>query len=83
MQKNWKNMEHECVSDTNCYSAPSTVTKKIGTGTGGLGNKRKNGDHPNYIIRIGQNTWRLEETCFHTNPNEKPLDNAGMKDWVW
>ena len=33
--------------------ALSTVTK----GTGGLGNKRTSGNHPNYrIIKIGQNT---------------------------
>ena len=29
----------------------------IGTGIGGLGNKRTRGEHPNYtIIKIGQNT---------------------------
>ena len=29
----------------------------IGTGTGGLRNKRISGDHPNYsIVEIGQNT---------------------------
>ena len=31
--------------------------QRIDKGTGGLGNKRTNGDHPNYcIIEIGQNT---------------------------
>ena len=47
--------------------ALSTVTKRIGTGTGGIGNKRTSGDHPNdRIIKIGQNTeespgdlWKL------------------------
>ena len=35
-------------------SALGTVTE--GTGTGGLGNKKTNGNHPNYsIIEIGQN----------------------------
>ena len=30
--------------------------KRFMKGTGGLGNKRMSGDHPNYIIKIGQNT---------------------------
>ena len=45
-------MEHE--SDNYCsqYSY-----QRINKGTGGLGNKRASGDHPNYcIIEIGQNT---------------------------
>ena len=34
-----------------------TVTKKIVTGTGGHGNKRTSGDHPNCsIVEIGRNT---------------------------
>ena len=34
-----------------------TVTKRIGTMTGGLGNKRTIRDHPNFsTIKIGQNT---------------------------
>ena len=37
--------------------ALGTVTKGLIKGTGGLGNKRTNGDHQNYcIIEIGQNT---------------------------
>ena len=37
--------------------ALSTVAKRIGTGTGGLGNERASGVHPNYsIIKINQNT---------------------------
>ena len=56
----------------------------IGTGTGGLGNKRVSGNHPNYsIIEIGQNpekSWRLEETSRHSNSNEKPSANVGVKN---
>ncbi len=38
-------------------SALGTDTKKLDIGTGGLGNKRTSGDHPNHsIIKIGQNT---------------------------
>ena len=37
--------------------ALGTVTKGLLKGTGGLVNKRRSGDHPNYcIIKIGQNT---------------------------
>ena len=44
-------IEHKSDVDTNCNSH-----QRIGTGTGGLGNKRSGG-HPNYnIIKIGQNT---------------------------
>ena len=42
-------MEHDSDDNTNC--------NWINNGTGELGNKRTNGDHPNYcIIEIGQNT---------------------------
>ena len=35
------------------------VKKRINTRTGGLGNERTSGDHPNYsIIEIGQNTQK-------------------------
>ena len=36
--------------------ALGTVTKELVKGTGGLGNKRMSGDHPNYSIKINQNT---------------------------
>ena len=37
--------------------ALGTVTKGLIRGTGGVGNNRTSGDHPNYcIIEIGQNT---------------------------
>ena len=35
-------------------------SQRIGTGTGGLGNKRTNGDHPNdFIIKIDPNTEKV------------------------
>ena len=38
-------------------SAFDTVIQRIGSGTGGLGNKRMSRDHSNFsIIKIGQNT---------------------------
>ena len=50
-------MEHESGTDTNCNWCTRYSHQKIGTGTGGLGNRGTSGDHPNYsIIKIGQNT---------------------------
>ena len=47
-------MEHESDSDTNLNRCARYRHQRIGTRTGGLGNKRTNGDHLNYSI--GQNT---------------------------
>ena len=45
-------MEHKIDAGTN--------SKRIGTKIGGLGNKRTNGDQPNYgIIKIGLNTEEI------------------------
>ena len=59
--ENWKKheitMEHESDSDTNCNWCTRYSHQRFGTGTGGLGNKRKSGDHPSYnITEIGKNT---------------------------
>ena len=50
-------MEHESGDETNCKWRARYSQESIGTGTGGFGNKRTGGDHPNYSIdEIGQNT---------------------------
>ena len=50
-------MGHESDSDTNCNSCARYNLEGIGTGTGGFGDKRTSGVHPNYsITEIGQNT---------------------------
>ena len=50
-------MEHENNRDTNCNSGSWYPHERIGTGTGGLGNKRTSEDYPNNdIVEIGQNT---------------------------
>ena len=52
-----KTVEHKGASDTNCEWCARYTHKRIGTGTGGLGNKRTSGDYPNYSIsEIDQNT---------------------------
>ena len=54
-----KTKEHEGDDDINCSCCAQYSHHKSDTGTGRLGNKRRNGDHPNYsIIKIGQNTER-------------------------
>ena len=48
-------MEQESDINLIVIGALATITQRIGTETGELGNKRTNGDHPNYcIINIGQ-----------------------------
>ena len=49
-------MEHESDGDTNCNWCSCYIHQRIGTETGGFGNKRTSGNHPNYsIIKISQN----------------------------
>ena len=48
--------EHESDRDTRCKRRCRYSHQSIGTETGGLGNKRTSGDHPNYsIVKIGLN----------------------------
>ena len=52
-----KTMEHEGDNYTNRDGCFWYSHQRINKGTGGHGNKRTNGDHPNYyIIENGQNT---------------------------
>ena len=57
--------------------------QRIDTGTGGLGNKRKNGDHPNYsIVQMGQNTEKSPGTwgdLLSLKLRGKPSANADVK----
>ena len=54
-------------------------------GTGGIGNKRTNGDHPNYsIVQIGQNTEKspgdLKTLAVTQTSEKKPSANTDMKN---
>ena len=50
-------MEREIDGDTNYHWRSLYRHRRIDTGTGGLENKRTNGDHPNYnIIKLATNT---------------------------
>ena len=73
-----KTVEHESDNYTNCdwcfwYSHQRTIK-----GTGGLGSKRMSGGHPNYYII--ENSQNIEETCCHSNSNERSSANADMKN---
>ena len=79
-----KTMDYESNGDTNYKWCAWCSHQRIGTESGGLGNKMTSGDHPDYsIAEIGPNTekspWKLEETCCHSNFNEKPSAGAGVK----
>ena len=56
-------MEYEGDGDTICNWCARYSHQKVGTGTGGLGNKRTSGDHPNN---------RIVEICH--NSKESPGD---------
>ena len=52
-----RTMEHEGDGNTSGNWGALNNPKRIGRGTGRLGNKRTSGNHPDYrIIDIGQNT---------------------------
>ena len=48
MLENRKNMEYESDGNVNCNWCTRYNHERIGTGTGGLGNKRMSGDYLNY-----------------------------------
>ena len=51
-----RELKHESDDYTNCNWCPYYNHKGINKGTGGLGNKRTSGDHPNYCTtEMGQN----------------------------
>ena len=53
-------MEHEGDADTNWNWYARYGHQSIGTGTGGLGNKRTGGDNPNYsVIKNDQNIEKI------------------------
>ena len=69
-------MEHESYGDTNCNCHAWYSHQRIGTGTGGLGNNRTCGDHPNYsIVEIGQNTEKSPGDLRRVAITQTPLKN--------
>ena len=78
--------EHES-DDYNCNWCLWYCHQWIGAKTGGLGNNGTSGDCPNYSIvallrsaRNREKSWRLEETCCHSNSSGKLSTNAEVKN---
>ena len=72
LAKEWKKkiMEYESDGDTNCNSP------KIGTGSGGLGNKRMSGDNlNNSIVEIGQNIEKCPGDWRRLAARQTPVRN--------
>ena len=55
--------------------ALGTVKKGLGTETGGPGDKRMSGDHPNYIIEIGHNTKKSPGDLRRLAVTQTPVEN--------
>ena len=52
------------------------IKRLIGTRTGGLGNKRTSGDHPNYSnVEIGQNHDKSPEDLRRLAVTQTPVEN--------
>ena len=86
--KNKQTMEQEGDSDTNNNWRTRYSHQGFIAGTGGLGNKSTSGDHPSYcIVEISQITkkesWRLEETCCHSDSNGNRLLTLLGKTLKW
>ena len=77
---NWKN----CDGDTNYNWCSWYSHQRIGKMRRGLRNKCR--DNPNYIqhcwdqLEYWEESWRLEETCCHSDPSERPSANADVKN---
>ena len=79
---NWKNMEHESDNYTNRELCFWYSYQRIIKGTGGLGNKRTSGDHPNCnIIENGQNTEKSPGYLRRLAVTQTPVkDNVDVKN---
>ena len=71
-----KTMEHESGGDTNCNWRTRYSHQSISAGSGGLGNKKKSGGHPNYsIVEIGQNTSKSSGYLRRLAVTQTPVEN--------
>ena len=81
-------LEHEVENDSNSNLCAWNNTQRLPKRTGGLGNKRTSGGHPDtqYYDRLEywEVSWTIEEICCHSNSNEKPPANVGMiiSQWI-
>ena len=70
-----KTLEHEVMVISIVTGALCTVTKRFDTGTGGLENKRTREDHPNYNIKVGQNTEKSQGDLRRLAVTQTPMRN--------
>ena len=69
-------MKNESDGDIDCNWRARYSHERIDTGTGGLGNKRTNGDHPNNcIVEIGQNTKKSPGDLRRLAVTKNPMEN--------
>ena len=69
-------MEYEGDGEANCDWRVQYRHQSIGTGTGGSGNKRTCGNHPNYrFIKIGQNTKKNPGDLRRLSVTQTPVEN--------
>ena len=69
-----KIIEYESDGDTNCNKCAQNSHEKFGIGTGGLGNKRTSGDHPNdSTVKIGRNTEKNPEDLRRLAVTQTPV----------
>ena len=70
-------MEDECDSDINCNWRTRYSNQMVGTGPGGLGNKRTSEHHPNCsIVEIGQNTEKSFGDLKRLAVTQTPVKNS-------
>ena len=71
-----KNMEHESNGVTNCNWHTRYIYLRIGTWTGGFGNKRTSGALPNYsIVEFSLNTEKSSRDLSGLSVTQKPMEN--------
>ena len=73
---NWKTMEQESDSNTNCnrctrYSHHQNISKRIV----GIRIKSTSGDHPNYTVKIGQNTEKSPRNVKRFTVIQTPVED--------
>ena len=73
-------MDHESAGDTNFNWCTQHSHQRIGTGTGGYGNKKTNGDHPNNsFVEIGQNTEKNLANLRRLAVTQTPMRHHQLK----
>ena len=78
-----KTVEHESDCDTNCNRSSCYSDWRIGARTGGFGNKRTRGDHPDYsIFEIVQNTEKSTGDLSRLVVTQTPVRNHRLT-LVW